>query len=359
MMIHGMIHILGFLKSFGLSEVEQLKMDISKPAGIFWLITTLLLVITSILYLVKSDWWLLTGTTGLILSTVLIILSWSDARYGTIANIILLAGIIIGYATFSFQNTFLNDVNKISALSTKEYNRSLTEDDISLLPAPVQKYIRYSGAVGKPVVQNFKAECNGKIRSDENSEWMPFTTVQYNFMDPATRLFFMKAEMKGLPVAGYHHFKDGKAVMDIRLLSLFRVQYSEGREMDESETVTLLNDMCCLAPATLIDKRLKWSDPVDNSVDVKFTNNNITVTATLFFDEEGKLVNFISEDRYAALEGGKMEKYPWLTPLSDFGDVGGSSLARYAEAVYKYPTGDMVYGTFNINSIETNINLVK
>lgn len=31
---------------------------------------------------------------------------------------------------------------------------------------------------------------------------------------------------KGLPVAGYHHFKNGKAVMDIRLLSLFKVQYA-------------------------------------------------------------------------------------------------------------------------------------
>ncbi|MBK8953410.1 MAG: hypothetical protein IPM85_15270 [Chitinophagaceae bacterium] len=46
--------------------------------------------------------------------------------------------------------------------------------------------------------------------------------------------------------------------MDIRLFSLFRVQYQHGPEMDTAETVTMLNDMCCMAPATLIDKRITW-----------------------------------------------------------------------------------------------------
>ena len=37
----------------------------------------------------------------------------------------------------------------------------LTEKDISHLPDPVQKYLRYSGAVGIPQVQNFHAVFSG------------------------------------------------------------------------------------------------------------------------------------------------------------------------------------------------------
>jgi hypothetical protein len=80
---------------------------------------------------------------------------------------------------------------------------------------------------------------------------MPFTSEQYNFMDASTRLFFMKAVMKGLPLSGFHSFTNGDAFMDIRLLSLFKVQYQSGKEMGIAETVTFFNDMCCMAPASL------------------------------------------------------------------------------------------------------------
>lgn len=58
------------------------------------------------------------------------------------------------------------------------------------------------------------------------------------FAKATTRLFFMKAVMKGLPVSGLHSFKNGVAFMDIRLLSLFKVQFQSGKEMGIAETVT-------------------------------------------------------------------------------------------------------------------------
>ena len=51
--------------------------------------------------------------------------------------------------------------------------------------------------------------------------------------------------MKKLPIAGFHSFKNGTAFMDIRLLSLFTVQYESGQDMGIAETVTFFNDMCC------------------------------------------------------------------------------------------------------------------
>ena len=74
--------------------------------------------------------------------------------------------------------------------------------------------------------------------------------------------------------------------MDIRLLSLFKVQYQDGKEMDISETVTFFNNMCCLAPPTLIDKRIKRIEVEGNKVKASFTNN-ITVKAWLYFNEKG------------------------------------------------------------------------
>jgi hypothetical protein len=183
---------------------------------------------------------------------------------------------------------------------------------------------------------------------------MPFASEQYNFMDNPTRLFFMKATMNRLPVAGYHRFKNGRASMDIRLLSLFKVQYQSGAEMDVSETVTFFNDMCCMAPATLIDKRIQWLETDGNKTKASFTNNGVAISAWLHFNDAGELINFISEDRYAAGDNNTMTRLPWSTPLKEYKNIAGYRLPGYAEAVYRYPKGELVYGIFKTTNIEYN-----
>ena len=351
--IHGLIHLMGFAKAFQYAEMKQLTIAISKPIGMMWLTATLLFVTTAILFLLKKDYWTIFAIVAVVISQIVIILSWHDAKFGTIANVLILLASIIGYGTWSYYNKYQNDVK--TNLQQKEYfqNSQLTEMDIQHLPEPVKKYIRYTGSIGKPKVNNFKIEFRGKIRKDEQSEWMPFTSEQYNFMEIPTRLFFMKAVMKSLPIAGYHVYKNGGAYMDIRLLSLFKVQYQDGDEMDKAETVTFFNDMCCMAPATLIDKRISWQKTSENIVKATFTNNGISITADLFFNEVGELVNFKSNDRYNSDTGTIL---PWASPLRNYKVVNGYKLAGYAETIYTYPDKDLTYGTFEISSIKYNCN---
>ena len=349
--VHGLIHLMGFAKAFQYAEMKQLTIAISKPVGVMWLMAALLFITSAILFLFEEDYWAILAIAAVVISQIVIILSWHDAKFGTIANVIILIASIIGYGTWSYYNKYQNDVK--TGLLQKEYfqNSQLTEMDIRHLPEPVKKYIRYTGCIGKPKVNNFKIEFTGKIRKDEKSEWMPFTSEQHNFMEMPTRLFFMKAVMKSLPLAGYHVYKNGDAYMDIRLLSLFKVQYQDGDEMDKAETVTFFNDMCCMAPATLIDKRISWQVTGENIVKATFTNNGITITADLFFNEVGELINFKSNDRYNTDAG---KKLPWASPLRDYKVVNGYKLAGYAETIYTYPDRDLTYGTFEVSSIKYN-----
>lgn len=351
--VHGLIHLMGFAKAFQYAEMKQLTIAISKPVGLMWLIATLLFVASAILFLLKKDYWVIFSIAAIVISQIVIILSWHDAKFGTIANVLILIASIIGYGTWSYYDKYKNDVK--TSLQQKEYfqNSKLTEMDIQHLPEPVKKYLRYTGSIGKPKVNNFKIEFTGKIRKNVQSEWMPFTSEQYNFMEIPTRLFFMKAVMKSLPIAGYHVYKNGDAYMDIRLLSLFKVQYQDGDEMDKAETVTFFNDMCCMAPATLIDKRISWQETSENIVKATFTNNGITITADLFFNEVGELVNFKSNDRYNSDAGTIL---PWASPLRNYKVVNGYKLAGYAETIYTYPDRDLTYGTFEISSIKYNCN---
>jgi len=351
LVIHGLIHGMGFAKAFDLFDFKQLTVPISKIGGVFWLVTSLLFIISAILFLRDENFWWLFLFAAIFISQILIISTWHDSKFGSILNGIALIAAILGYAQWNYFSAYQKDVAKnfSTIISTKQ--DLLSESDIELLPEPVKKYIRYAGCVGKPKVQNFKINFEGKIRKNDTSPWMPFSSEQYNFMSEPTRLFFMKAIMKGMPVAGYHSYKNGIAYMDIRLLSLFKVQYQEGTEMNIAETVTFFNDMCCMAPATLIDKRINWKMIDDLNVSADFTCNVITIQALLSFNEKGELINFKSNDRYAADYG---KKLPWATPLKDYKMKNGFRLAGYAETIYTYPEGDQCYGTFSLTSVEYN-----
>ena len=129
-------------------------------------------------------------------------------------------------------------------------NEPLTESDIQHLPAIVQKYLHYTGSVGKEKVLNFRAEFKGGIRSKSTEDYMPLKSVQYNFTDKPTRLFYIVAKKKGIPAKGIHLYRDQTAIMLIKILGLFTVVDAKGKEMNQGETVTLFNDMCFMAPAS-------------------------------------------------------------------------------------------------------------
>ena len=188
-----MIHSLGFLKSFQLAEINQLTQNISKPMGILWLIALILFLAAVIQLISNHDLWWITALAAIILSQVLIILFWQDAKFGTIANIIVLLSVIAGYGFWSFENIFNNDVAVRLETSSKLEKNLITEKDIEHLPLPVQKYLRYAGVINKEKVNNVRIVFDVEMR-EKGKDWFKATSVQYNFFDEPTRLFFMKGE---------------------------------------------------------------------------------------------------------------------------------------------------------------------
>ena len=354
-LIHGLIHFMGFAKAFSYGNITQLTKDITKPIGVIWFMTGLLFIICLVLYLLKKDSWVYFALISVVLSQMLIFNNWQDAKFGTIANVIILLISIIGLFQIKFKNDYRNEVKMGLGDNQNLPNALLTEAEIAYLPEAVKKYIRYVGCINKPMVYNFRIDFSGKIRDHKKPVWMPLVSEQYNFIKTPTRLFYLDATMKGLPVGGFHCFKNGVAYMDIRLLSIFKVAYQSGAVMDTSETVTFFNDMCVMAPTTLIDKRIEWLEVKENEVKAAFTNNGITISAWLHFNEKGELIDFVSHDRSAVNEDGTVEKLKWRTPMRDYKYINGYKLASYAETIYTYPDGDFTYATFTLKDIGYNL----
>lgn len=229
----------------------------------------------------------------------------------------------------------------------------VTEDSIAALPAPVQRYIRLSGAIGKPRPASLTVTYQAQMFSKPGAAAMTGTAVQYDRFDPPKRLFYLPTVMVGLPVKVLHDYDGIAATMRVRLAGLYSVVDAKGDDFSRVETVTLLNDLCLFAPGWLSDPRLTWQAINDRSAGVTFQNGPYTVHATLFFNDSGELVNFTSPDRGSLGPGGVAVLRPWSTPLKSYKTLNGQHLATYGEAIWNDPAGDFTYGKFTVTDIQT------
>jgi hypothetical protein len=136
--------------------------------------------------------------------------------------------------------------------------------------------------------------------------------------------------------------------MRVKLLSLFPVAHAAGPAFTRTETVTLFNDRCIMAPATLVDPAIRWREIDARSVEGTYTNGPHTIRAVLLFDDAGALVNFWSDDRPSlAPDGITFVPQRWSTPVGGYRRQGPFMLVSRGEARYATTTGEYPYIQFD------------
>ena len=354
---HGLIHFLGAAKAFGLADLPQLTRPVSPVAGVLWFVAGLLFVLAALsLVLWPRVWWII-AICAVVVSMTVIVPSWADAKFGALANGIVVVGILFGFLSdgpWSLRAEYERDVaSRIPGSITPAV---IAEQDLVHLPVPVQRYLRVAGVVGQPRIRNFRVRMHGRIRGSKNDRWMPFAAEQYTVIDLPARLFSFNASMFGIPVQGYHRYVDSEASMRVKAAALVPVVLSSGEHMTRSETVTLFNDMCIMAPGSLIDSGIRW-EPVDvHTVRAHFASGAYTISADLSFDDAGELTNFVSDDRYQISSGGQTaERMRWSTPVGSYSSFGKVRLPSRGEGRWHDPRGEYAYIELVIDAVEYNV----
>lgn len=360
LLVHGLIHFMGFAKAFRFAELPQLVMPIGRGMGLVWLAAGLATLGAAAMFQLAPRWWWALGGAALVLSQLAILASCSDAKFGTIANVILLVGAVHGFFSQGPTSLRAEYLARVAAeLARPPVEGLVSEADLAPLPEPVARYLRLTGSVGQPRVYNFRAKMRGRIRASASAPWMEIEASQVNRLGPdPSRLFFIEATMHHLPADVLHVYTGPSASMRVRLLSIFQIVEARGPEMDQSETVTLLNDLCIFAPAALIDRALQWEAVDATHARVRYTNGEHTVRAELVFDDAGQLVDFVSDDRYRSLDDGKrFELQRWSTPIREYRDFGGRRLGARAEARYHAPApeGEFAYLELEVLDVEYDV----
>ena len=98
----------------------------------------------------------------------------------------------------------------------------ITEADIAGLPAPVQRYFRASGFVGRPHTNNARITWREMLlKRSREADWLRLDCQQFNSVAEPTRIALMTSRIGGLiPFEGRDKYQQGHGDMRLKLLKI-------------------------------------------------------------------------------------------------------------------------------------------
>ncbi|MCA6417017.1 MAG: hypothetical protein IM602_05350 [Cytophagales bacterium] len=355
-LLHGLIHLLGFVKGFELREVKELTLPISKTLGIVWLTLTFLFLTYGALYLLNSKYAWLIGLIAAILSQVLIIFFWKDAKFGTIPNIIILAVSIDSFGYYNFQKIIQQETTQLLNKNVSTENKPLNESDLTILPEPVKKWMRNSGVIGKPFISYGKVSQIAEIQmKPEQDNWMTATAIQYTAIDNPAFIWSVDVKMNNLlSFQGRDKFVNGKGEMLIKLNSLFNIVNERGAKLDEGTLQRYLGEMVWF-PSLALSPYITWEQLDEHTAKATMTYKGTSGSGTFYFNSIGDVTKF-SALRYKGNET-DAKRYNWEMNISDYKTFKGIKVPAKMTSTWKLDDKDWTWLKMEVTDIKYNKNV--
>lgn len=359
LLAHGLIHLLGFIKEFKLAAVGQftgktlfpLPGGLAKTAGILWLLAALLFVAAAGAFFLKKDGWWMFAATGLALSQMLIAAYWPDAKFGTIANLIVLVVALPAFGAWKFEQKSRREIQEFTAKASTGH-QTLDSGRLAALPPVVQKWLHRSGAAGKPIPQIIRLRQTGQMRTKPGGQWIPFEARQLFTTDPPG--FYWQASINGGPgmtMTGRDRYADGRGELYIQLYSLFTVADTRGPETDQGALLRYLAEIIWFPPAAT-RPYIQWEQLDSLTAKATMIQGGITASGIYRFDANGDVAGFEADRYMTGLGGGAATLERWQLRTTAFREFQGLRIPSQGEATWKLKTGDFTWLTCEITALE-------
>lgn len=353
--LHGLIHLLGFVKGFGFKEVKELTLPISKPMAVVWLSATLLFLTYGILQSVHSKYAWLFGFIAITVSQILIILFWKDAKFGTLPNILILLASLIAYGHFNFQKLVQQETQTLIHQNKKIENKILHKNDIKHLPEPVRYWLLNSGAIGKPFISIGKVTQKAEMKmKPEQENWMSATAVQYTGIETPSFIWTVDMKMYSfLNFQGRDKFENGKGEMLIKLNSLLNVVNEKGNKLDEGTLQRYLGEMVWF-PSLALSPFISWEQLDSLTAKATMTYKGTSGSGTFYFNTDGDFIKF-STMRYMGNES-VANRHEWILLVDEYKSFEGIKVPSRMSATWKLHSKDWTWLKLEIDKIQYNEN---
>jgi hypothetical protein len=360
LLIHALIHLIGFIRSFGMGKLAGTAPNTSstllshpgKPAGLFWLMACILFLVSVLLVFLQKEWWWMVGIAALALSQVLIILFWKEARWGTIVNGLTLVALLFAYSGWQFSDMVRKE--RTSFLQVGNNRVPVTEDLIKPLPPLVQSWLRRSGVVGKPMNRTAYLKQKGEMRTAPDKGWKPFTAEQYFTLSQPAFLWTAKMQLSPfLSVVARDKYYGGKGNMLVKAASLITIADSRGATIDQGSLLRYLAEITWF-PSAALSPYIKWEAVDDTSVKATITYGGISASGVLGIDAHGDVTGFTAMRYYERKEGPTLESWCIRIDKDGYRQLNGLRIPAKSTVTWKLKEGDFTWMRVEVTELEGN-----
>lgn len=228
----------------------------------------------------------------------------------------------------------------------------ITSDLLNELPTPVQRYMTYTGVIGSPWIDTVRLKQVGKFRQGRDRPWMRVTAEEFYTTNPPSLIWNARFKVAGLPLLrAKDRYESGHGHMFGKLAGIFTVFDVRGEQLDQATMIRYLNEIMWF-PTAFLGENIRWEDVDSDSAQVTFIDHGKSVSGRMFFDSDGRLINFTTM-RYREIDG-DFSLEPWSTPILDYGERAGLKLPIRGHAVWNLDSGDLSYADLEITEVEYN-----
>ncbi|MCG8573594.1 MAG: hypothetical protein MI810_01815 [Flavobacteriales bacterium] len=355
--IHGIIHLFGFFKAFEIAEFNTINQPISRALGLIWLLTFVLFAMAIASMLVHFKYWWIIGLAAVLTSQWLIFNFWFDAKFGTIANVIILGATIIAYSTFQFNHKVSQERKRLLENSKNLTQQIVTESAISNLPVIVQKWLKHSGIVGKESISNVRLVQDLQLKMKEDQKaWNTAKADQYFSIQPPAFNWKLNMQMgPGIEVVGRDKFENGDGEMVIKMLSLIPIANGKNStKIDEASLQRYLAEIVWF-PSAALSPYISWESVDEQSAKATMSYKETKGSGIFHFGQDGEFVSFTAM-RFKDIKDD--EPKLWTVNALKTEERNGIRIPVECEAQWKLADQDWTWLKLKIIDIEYDVKTV-
>lgn len=352
--LHGIIHLIGFVKGFFPASLEKVSLTVSYSMSVVWLLTSVLFLASGISLAAAKSWWHIPALVAVVLSAVLIISIWQEARFGMILNLVVLVAALISIGNQNFDAKLNSELKIITPEIDLKSTEKLDKTAISQLPQTIQNWLKASGAFGKEKVQKIVLTQDFKMKlNPEQKNWYHANARQvFNVNLPA---FVWTVDLKMNPlihIRGRDKFFEGKGEMEMRMNGLIPLGKETGFRIDEGTLQRFLGEIVWF-PSAATNDYIQWQAIDKQSATASMTYRDTKASGTFYFGDDGLF------ERYTAMrfKGNESDakKYLWEIKVLENKSFNGVIVPSKCEAIWHLDEGLWKWSEIEIVTLEYDI----
>ncbi|MDX5325299.1 MAG: hypothetical protein LPK80_03475 [Bacteroidota bacterium] len=341
LLIHALIHSMGFIKGMGWAKMEQLSQPISRGWGLMWFLASLLFLTTLGTFWVDRPLWWIWASGAVLLSQILIIRQWKDARWGTFANAIVLVGCLIGWGNHRFDSRSMEERDALFEWADNTMTIQSIQTD-EQLPEPVVRWLSLSGdgswPSGKDIIHYRQT---GRMLTEKGGNWKDFSAQQWFTTDVPGFLWNAHVGRGSfMPFSGRDKMVDGHGEMRIEAYSFITVVNASGPEIDQGVAIRYLSEIVWF-PFAVRKPFIRWTSVDDRSAVASMDYPEGQVDVTFHFDKEGK-VSWVEALRFNQ-DLNKLVNWRVELDPSSWKEINGVYIPTHASVSWDLPEGPFTW----------------